>query len=598
MNPLANEALRATLTPIDLRLAAFLSAKAEGGMGEIVGLTAALLSSERLRGRSCLRLAEWAGRTFPDEGGAAMPPLKTWADNLRASGLAGDGRAVTPMVLDAGGRVYLYRYWSAERRLAGQVKARLAREAEDADFGKLAPLFRKLFPGEAKEADLQAVAAAACLRKRFAVISGGPGTGKTTTLARVMALLLARDPQTRIALAAPTGKAAARMTDAVAAQAAALALPQALRERMACEARTMHRLLDYSPHDDRFRRNSERPISADAIIIDEASMVDLLLMSALFDAARPEARIILVGDSRQLASVETGYVLGDLCAAAEPAAKSRAFAAAYERLSGRPLAAEADAGPLRDAVVELTRNWRFKDQPGISDFAAAVRAGDAAGAEQVLARGTPDFVHLPPEKYARASDAVAELLPHLRAVIESASAAEALERLASARILCAVRRGPRGVEALNAAAEAALRAAGFNARGDRYAGRPVMVTANDYNVSLFNGDLGVLWPEEGMLRAWFRDPKGALRAVAPARLPPHETAWAMTIHKAQGSEFDEALLVLPDRGSPILTRELLYTAVTRARKRVRLLASAEVVALCVGRTAARPSGLGTAIAQR
>lgn len=592
MSLLDNVALRATLTPIDLRLAAFLAAKAPGGAADVVALTAALLSSERLRGRSCLRLDEWAGRLFPEEGGVTMPSLKDWAHALRASALAGDGVRVTPLVLDPDGRVYLYRYWRAERRLAAQIKTRLARPAEDDDFDRLAPPFRRWFPEGPQDPDLQAVAAAACLWRRFAVISGGPGTGKTTTLARVMALLLARDPQTRIALAAPTGKAAARMTDAIAAAVRALDMPDALRQSLTVEAHTIHRLLDYTPNDDRFRRNAERPIAADAIIIDEASMVDLLLMSALFDAARPEARIILVGDSRQLASVETGYVLGDLCAAAEPAGKSRAFAAAFRRLSSRALPTQPKVSPLRDAVVELTWNWRFKEQPGISDFAAAVRVGDGPKATEVLNRAPgKDLIHLPPSKFPRAANAVSELLPALRAVMEAGSAEEALDRLASTRILCAVRRGAWGVDAFNAAVETALRTAGFAVRGDLYPGRPVMVTANDYNVSLFNGDLGILWPENGMLRAWFRDPRGSLRALAPARLPPHETAWAMTIHKAQGSEFAQTLLVLPDRDVPILTRELLYTGVTRARQCVRLLASIETLTLCIERSAARPSGL-------
>ncbi len=594
MSARVEDAPRALPAPIDVRLGELLAAKAAPGAGVIVARTAELLSCERLRGRSSLLIEEWAGRPpagAEDEGrseSAPLPKAREWIAALRASGLAGDGRVVTPLVLTPGGRVYLHRYWRAERRLTERIRARLAAPPEEEDFDRLAPLFRRLFTGARERPDLRSVAAAAVLRGRFAVLSGGPGTGKTTAVAQIIALLLERDPGARIALAAPTGKAAARLSAAVAGPSS---LTDTLRARPPAPACTLHRLLDYSPREDRFRRNAEHPLAADAVILDEASMVDLLLMDALFDAVSPHARILLVGDSGQLASVETGYVLGDLCAAAQPPGKSPAFAAAWSRLSGDTLPAGRAVSSLRDACVELAWNWRFSEQQRIGAFAEAVRAGRAEAACATLEAAGEDLIHLSPARCPRAAQAVEELLPELRRVVEASDADEALQSLSDIRILCAVRRGPWGVEAFNAAAEEALRRCGHPARGLFYPGRPVLITASDYALSLFNGDLGVLWPKDGALCAWFRRPDGTLRSIAPPRLPPHETAWAMTVHKAQGSEFGSVLLVLPDRDSPLLTRELLYTGITRARRAVRLLASSQTIALCVARSAARPSGL-------
>jgi exodeoxyribonuclease V alpha subunit len=343
----------------------------------------------------------------------------------------------------------------------------------------------------------------------------------------------------------------------------------------------------------------------DALVVDEASMVDLLLMDAVLDALDPGARLILLGDRDQLASVETGFVFGDLCAAADlGAGVSPGFADFCRRLGAGELAtATVDTGPappLRDAAVELEVSYRFRSQRGIGALAAAVRRGDADGALEVLADpGFADVERLDPP--AVVEELLAPILGELDHCLDAGSPAEALERLDRFRILGATRRGVLGIERLNAAVERHLLRLGLPAAESWYRGRPLLVTANDYQVRLYNGDLGVAWPDagrspgdEGRLHAWFRDGE-ALRRLPLAKLPAHETAWAMTVHKSQGSELDRVLLVLPVADSAVLTRELLYTGLTRARRRVHLVATPETVRRAVERPSRRRSGLATAL---
>jgi exodeoxyribonuclease V alpha subunit len=644
MSALARIAGAAELGAIDVQLAALLRRLARAEHADVVELTAALVSRERDRGHPCIDLARWAGRPIAERAaqpaGAcgdasvaalpALPPFDEWVRTLRASGLAGTGETPTPLVVDAAGRCYLHRYWSAERRLARRV-AELAASAPDFDAAPFAPLFRDLFPPpEDAETDWQAVAAAAVLRGRLAVIGGGPGTGKTTTVARMLALLAARDPAIRIALAAPTGKAAARLTESIRAQAGGLRAGGDVRALLlGVEARTLHRLLGFLPSTGAFRHDARRPLACDVLVVDEASMIDLLVMDALLDAVPPHARVVLVGDKDQLASVEAGFVFGDVCEAANSASYSDAFARDFAALSGRradfrdvrgrtvtaaatgtrtvgataraPSRAEAapsaGAGRLRDSAVELQVAWRFRDKPGIGAIAAAVRAGDADRALAVLA--DPAAADVRGAELPAAPDSlVASVGEALEAVAGADGAEEALERLARVRILCAANAGRWGVESLNRIAERRLADAGHATTERWYRGRPVLVTRNDYAVALFNGDVGVCMPaEDGRMRVWFAGASG-VRSVSPAKLPEHQTAWAMTVHKSQGSEFDRVVLVLPDRDSPLLTRELVYTAVTRARGDVAVFAPHAILRAAIARQTERVSGLRDLLSAR
>lgn len=598
MRQIALLAEQRLIAPIDAELATLLARRAAAALGDVeqvrlVGLTGALLSAERARGNSCVDLRALAGSTpWPELAEAELPPLDAWRAVLRESGLCGDGSSPSPLVLD-GDRLYLYRFHAAERRLATEVRDRLraAPGEPPAPAAETVALFRRLFAsGDAASTDWQAVAAAAALRGRLTVITGGPGTGKTTTVARILALLLEREPGLEVALAAPTGKAAARLAEAI--RGAELPIDGALRSALPPEGMTLHRLLGYQPWNDRFAHGPDRPLVEDVIVVDEASMVDLLMMDALFAAARPAARIILLGDPDQLASVDTGYVLGDLVRAAEASAPAQgaAFGAWYERLTGRtmPTAATA-ASALRDAVVRLERSYRFERHPGIGALADAIRAGDGARALDTLADARHGDVRRR-DPVRDVAELMAPIAPLVEEYLDADSPEQALERLAEFRVLCALREGRWGVAGLNEAIERWLRGRGVPTRARWYDRRPVLVTANDPATGLFNGDVGVTFVTEGRPLVYFPSDAGA-RPVSPARLPAHETAWAMTVHKSQGSEFAHVLLVLPEEDNRVLTRELVYTGVTRARRMVDVVSRPEVLRDAVRRTIRRASGL-------
>lgn len=585
------------LAPIDAELAALLMRRATSALGSIdearvVAMTGALLSAERGRGHSCLDLRALAGRT-PWESASALrlPSVDAWRSILERSRVCHDGSSVAPLVLD-GDRLYLHRFHAAERRLASAVRERVKPERAAAPDASTVHLFRTLFPTTEGETDWQAVAAAVALRGRLTVVTGGPGTGKTTTVARILALLLEREPTLRVALAAPTGKAAARLAESIADGAAKMRIDAVLRDRLPREGRTLHRLLDYRPWNDSFGHGPDAPLAEGVIVVDEASMVDVLLMDALFAAARPSARIILLGDQDQLASVETGYVLGDVCRAAEEGASRHGpeMARWYAALSGSALDADARATPLRDAVVRLQRSYRFEKQPGIGAVAEAVRGGDADGALDALA----DERHAEVRRRDGARSAeelLAPLTPLIDAYLDARDPAAALVHYGAIRLLCALRDGRTGVTGLVDLVERWLRGRGLFTRARWYDRKPVLVTANDASTGLFNGDVGITWVDGGRAVVCFSDGSGGVRTVSPARLPAHETAWAMTVHKSQGSEFDHVLLVLPDEDHRVLTRELLYTGVTRARRTVDVVGSEAVVRAAVARTTTRASGL-------
>lgn len=503
---------------------------------------------------------------------------------LLATGVVAAGlEPPAALVVDEQHRLYLRRHFAAEQRLAAALRARLGlpplplAEAAAAALRAAAPALA------AGETDWQGIAALAALRSRFAVITGGPGTGKTTTVARLLQAVLAASPTSRVALCAPTGKAAARLGEAVRQR-----LPQA-----ALTASTLHRLLGYLPLPDAFRHGPDRLLPYDLVVVDEASMVDLELMAALLAALPADARLLLLGDQDQLASVAAGQVLGDLCRAAGTAGgvgKGLAAAAAAVFGTAPPVAGD---GPLADVVVALQRNYRFAAQPGLSAFAAAARRGDAAAALAALQHGHQDL------DFAALPAAAAALLPPfadaILGLLRADSPAAALQKQQRLRILCATRHGPFGVEALNEAVEQLLQQHGHRTTAPFYRGRPLLVTANDHKNGLYNGDLGVAWPDaDGRPMAFFGRGDG-VRAVLPLRLPPHETAWAMTVHKSQGSEFDEVLLVLPETDGPLLHAPLLYTAVTRARARAVVRGDRALVEAALQRQPWRRTGLVDAL---
>ncbi len=401
------------------------------------------------------------------------------------------------------------------------------------------------------------------------VVTGGPGTGKTTRIAELLVETLTRDPDLRVALAAPTGKAAARLSEAVRLRLDALNASPEVRARVSHSARTVHRLLGYQPDRDRFWSRAGTPLPYDLVILDEASMVDVLLMDALIAALPAHATLLLVGDQDQLSSVAAGDVLGAICRVAQELGVGNAWHRSVER---------------------LTRSYRFEAHPAIGDAASAILTGDAATLMAVLHDAQRTDVHWAPTPRDR-SELLALMVPQLEACLAATSPAGALAALDGFRVLCAEREGTWGVSGINAEVERWLRSQGTVITERWYHRRPVMVMANDYGTQLFNGDVGVAWEAHGEMLVHFPAADGATRAIQPARMPETETAWAMTVHKAQGSEFTNVIIVLPSKGSRVLGRELLYTAVTRAREQVLIVGDESVMRSAVSRTVRRGSGL-------
>lgn len=568
--------------------------------GAVLTVAAALVSHARSEGHICLDLETAAAElaaAWPET--AAWGGGDAWARDLAASRSVGGPGDWAPLVLE-GGRLYLYRYWRHERTLAERLLALAADPAADPADPELGARLNRFFPSAAATPDWQRVAAYVAATRRLCVISGGPGTGKTATAARILALLVEQRPERIVALAAPTGKAAARLNEAIRSVLEGLDVAAAVKERaLARPAQTIHRLLG-ARGSGTFARGAADPLPCDVLVVDEASMVDVALMARLLEALSGDARLVLLGDKNQLASVEAGAFLGDLCAAPVENRFSPELARGYADVTGaRALAdghADPAARPLQDCLVQLRHSYRFAAEGGIGALCRAVNAGESWSAFEPLFAAHTEirWLPLPPPR---------DLTAALAAAIEDgfapgAAAGDplaALEALGRFRILCAVRDGPYGAAALNRLAENVLAARGAirPSGGAWYAHRPVMVTVNDYNLRLFNGDIGIARPDaDGALRVFFPpEGEGAPRRFLPAMLPVHETVYAMTVHKSQGSEFDRVLLVLPDRENPVLTRELVYTAVTRARREVVILAAPAVFASAASARVRRTSGL-------
>lgn len=594
------------LSELDRHFARFIDRLAGGGSPELA-LAAALASHATGQGDICVNLRQWVRRWHALAGEKppiAPPSIDDWLEALRASPVVGRPGERQPLILDWRGRLYLYRYWEYEQRLANALAQRAASATLIVDETQLHADLDRLFPRHPhlQGPDWQKVAAVVAALRPICVISGGPGTGKTSTVLKILALLTgqAGARPLRIALAAPTGKAAARLQEAIRAAKPALDLTAEQAALIPEEASTLHRLLGGRPDSVYFRHDQDHPLPVDVLVVDEVSMVGLALLAKTVAALPPAARLILLGDKDQLASVEAGAVLGDICAGA--GRFSSAFRTRLLHLTGETLPPVREAlSPLSDAIVLLRHSFRFDARSGIGALARAVNRGQAATAVALLADDAyPDIAARPLVDPADLAELLAEpvasgfqsFLATVRAHAEPVAVFEAFNRF---RLLGAVRKGPFGVEALNRLCEAVLGERGWiDPRQTWYRGRPVMIVRNDYNLRLFNGDIGITLAdpiEPERVRVFFMGNDGALRSFAPARLPEHETVYAMTVHKSQGSEFERVLVVTPNEFSPVLSRELIYTALTRAKRQAVFHGAPEVLAAAVGRRLRRSSGL-------
>lgn len=464
----------------------------------------------------------------------------------------------------------------------------------------------------------QKVAAAMAITRQFAVISGGPGTGKTTTVAKLLAALVMQADHgstekevatPNIKLVAPTGKAAARLTESIGMAVQSLPVDPEVRKRIPTQSSTIHRLLGSVPNQVDFRHHHDNPLHLDVLVVDEASMVDLPMMARLLDAMPPHAKLILLGDRDQLASVEAGAVLGDICAFSSQG-YSRQQEQLLSHLTGFDLAGSHLTGidgaravsPVADSLCMLQKSYRFHAESGIGKLAKAINNGNPYHVEKVCQHGFKDINHysLSAESYQTMINMTVNFYRDYFDAIElGKEPKEVLKAFSAVRLLCALREGDFGVVGLNHRIERELVRIGKVSQADEtwYEGRPIMITRNDHGLGLYNGDIGIAMidkkvnPENPHLRVFFEMPDGSIRSVLPSRLPEHETVYAMTIHKSQGSEFADTLMVLPSEFSPILTRELIYTGVTRAKEKLYLFALQDVINRSVRLRTERASGL-------
>lgn len=589
------------LRPLDVQFALMVAQEAHPA----VKLAAAVLSRDAGEGHVCLPISRLrtdeflSGKTneLREQLLAQAGVPDDWSALLLASEAVSDGERPTPIVL-CGDRLYLNRMWRNELTVARFFNE--ANQVVDVDEALLAQTLDALFPAS-DEIDWQKVAAAVALTRRISVISGGPGTGKTTTVARLLAALIqtTRQPRYRIRLAAPTGKAAARLTESLGEALRRLPLTDEQKALLPTEASTLHRLLGAQPGSQRMRYHAGNPLHLDVLVVDEASMIDLPMMARLIDALPEHGRVIFLGDRDQLASVEAGAVLGDICAWVN-AGYTAGRAAQLERLTGHPVpAGESDvAGALRDSLCLLQKSYRFGSHSGIGSLARAVNNGDRHGVRATLRQAFEDIVLHPlstTEEYeAMLEQSQAGYGRYLQLLRERAEPEALIAAFGEFQLLCALRDGPYGVSGVNEQLEQMLnrrRAITLPRHSRWYEGRPVMISRNDSALGLFNGDIGIALERGEGLRVWFPMPDGSIKSVQPSRLPEHDTAWAMTVHKSQGSEFDHAALILPAKIVPLVTRELVYTAITRAKQRLSIYADEQVLTQSIVARTERRSGL-------
>lgn len=591
-------------------------------------------------------------------------PQSQWPEYLTKLPLISDGSTPSPLVWE-NDRLYLYRYWQYEKNVAhflrkqdsvpldteaaksilnrlfqrdydfvlsqcqGKTGAALQAElikwldiepASDLDWPAImnvvnhqqpTQLLDQLIP-ESACLNWQKVAAVLAASRSFSVISGGPGTGKTTTVARLLALLTELSPQNSpspdIKLVAPTGKAAARLTESIGGALAKLNCTDEVRKRIPTQAGTLHRLLGVLPGSGGFVHNKNNRLHLDILVVDEASMIDLPMMSQLLDALPDHARLILLGDRDQLSSVEAGSVLGDICEAAS-FGYSEPQICLLEALTGQsPQTAEsvtdktlsigsANENTVSDSLCLLRKSYRFDAHSGIGSLAKAINSGHIASLKTLFTSGFQDIELSSVIQNSGYQQLIQQCVEgyrnYLTLIQKNVDTQFILNAFNQFQLLCALREGPYGVAGLNEEIQKALQKKGLlDINGQWYEGRPILITRNDHGLGLYNGDIGItIKGTDGRLRVAFELPDARIREFLPSRLPEHETVYAMTIHKSQGSEFANVVMVLPDKENPIITRELVYTGITRAKTKLTVFSEMNILIKASNSPTQRESGL-------
>lgn len=601
-------------------------------------LLAALVSSQVMQGHSALRLSSTAalypfGLAFKrDEhaerlnaelqqkiGDFSPPQWQTVLQNHIAFSTSPE--QVAPMLFQDD-RLYFYRYWQSEHRIAAYLTKAVKNRENVADPERVKQILADLFPTKSADTDWQAVAVATALKQPFTLISGGPGTGKTYTVVRLLAALQLMQlkqakPLFNIALAAPTGKAASRMKEAIRDDLNSLALPASLKAQLQLEASTLHSLIGIHPLSDKPKYHAQHPLHFDVVVVDEASMIDLFLMEKLVNALKPNTRLILLGDKDQLASVEAGSVLGELGQFIRQGYSQRHCDYLNLVTHSELYASQPQLPAICDSLCFLRKSQRFGEDTGIGKLARLTNSKQTDKSWQLLQDPPADLqLHLYPERDDTADSrawlaqcvrqivrqAVNEYRDYLNLVKQRAAQPDSVsvEAIFAAfqkvRFLSALRVSPLGVEQLNQSIAEALQEAqlvAFRHSRESYLGKPILITENAPSLHIFSGDIGIMLPDEkGNLRVYFEtENEGKRLNLSPVRLPNYEVAYVMTVHKSQGSQFAHTILVLPASPSPVLTKELVYTAITRSRERFSLFGEEKMWKFALKNEISRQSGL-------
>ncbi len=571
-------------------------------------LTAALLSSFTRQGQVCLDLGMMEGRQLltKEENSAPVfcPDINTWISELKMSSIVGNPGEFKPLIMDNSERLlYLHRYFQYQETLIRFIKSRVG-ETVTPDFPLLKKGLARMFPQNTarNEIDWQKIAAIVSCLKKICVISGGPGTGKTTTIVRIITLILEQTSSKvfKIALLAPTGKAAMRLREAIQDAKEQINCPDYIRDIIPNETSTIHRFLGTIFGSPYFKHNEKNLLDVDMVIVDEASMVDIALMAKLIHALPQHTSLILVGDKDQLASVEAGAVFGDICNSGNSSSFSGEFADVLSSLTGnnknlfKPIE---DKTGVNDCIVQFQTSYRFGKDSGIGAVSRAVNNGAGDRAIDLLKDDAyPDIqwhdLPRPKDLPEKLQDFV---INGFQKYLNANDPSTALKEFDSFRILCALREGPYGVHAINNMIEATFRKERIiQTSAVWYPLRPIMITSNNYQLQLFNGDTGIVLPnreDNNRPQVYFSGKDSRIRTFYPDALADYETVYAMTVHKSQGSEFEKTILILPDQESPVLTRGLIYTGITRTQKELIIWGEESVFLNAVSRSIKRTSGL-------
>jgi len=590
-------ALQGEISYLSYYFAEFIAEQATQPLDSLHAVSADLVSEANQQGDVCIMLDRFAEGPLYNTDRFALadlphaPDIASWSELLLSFGCVGEPGQVAPLILEDQ-RLYLYRFWFYESQLAEFITAGLI-DTDDIDAVKLSQQLRHLYPIASDQAvNEQKLAVALAAKRRFAVVSGGPGTGKTTTVLNILSVLLTQRPNMRIQLVAPTGKAAARMIESIRRSIDFSNLEKDTLNLIPTQAGTIHRLLGFRRNSFDYSRQHRLPL--DCVVIDEASMVDLTLMYRLFDALPANARVILLGDRDQLASVSAGNVLGDITGQGQTIHYSKHQNDSLSSIIDQPLKKTGAAGmPISDSVALLTQSYRFDAHSGIDQLAKLINQGDSENSINLLrAPDTQMTWHSNSGERPQAST-FESILSSYHAVVASDRIEQAFDAFERCRVLCAVHSGDFGVDAINQKITQSMQSQQWINQSENFTGKPILISTNDYELELFNGDIGLLWcDEDNNLRAYFRDIDQGLRSLPITSLPDHEPAWAMTVHKSQGSEFDSVFLILPGEShNRALSRELLYTAVTRARSKLLIDASEAALETACSIRSQRHSGL-------